>query len=135
MRFQTEFDRDLTRSRILTHGDAQFTWIQGQGSASGHVRIKFHPDTTCPFVRIKAYSSQLIPAVRPDLAVARWKVDTGTNDLILEIFQDVPIESGLLEAIVLSVVLLRSGNSFGDSSGQISLSDPTYSNINLLKFR
>jgi hypothetical protein len=74
-------------------------------------------------------SSQLIPADRPGLAVARWQVNAGINELILEISQEVPIESGLLEAIVLSVVLFRSGNSLGDSSGGISLSNPTYSSI------
>jgi hypothetical protein len=59
--------------------------------------------------------SQLVPADRPGLAVARWQVNSGTNVLILEIFQEATIESGLLEAIVLSVVLLRSGYSFGDT--------------------
>jgi len=78
-------------------------------------------------------SSQLIPADRPGLAVARWQVGSGTDELILEIFQETPIEPGLLDAIVLSVVLLRSGQSLGDSSRQISLSDPTYSR--LLNFR
>ena len=77
-------------------------------------------------MRTKPDSSQLIPADRPDLAVARWQVDTGTDDLILEIFEEAPIESGLLEAIVLSVVLLRSGRSLGDSSSQYSSIDPTY---------
>jgi hypothetical protein len=38
-----ESDRDPARSRILTYGDAQFTWMLGQGSASGHVRIRFPP--------------------------------------------------------------------------------------------
>ena len=33
-------DVDLTRSRILTHGDSQFTWTHG--SASGHVSICSH---------------------------------------------------------------------------------------------
>jgi hypothetical protein len=44
MRFQMGSDRDPASSRILTLGDSQFTWMQleGQGSASGHVRIKFH---------------------------------------------------------------------------------------------
>lgn len=37
-----------------------------------------------------------------------------------------PVESGLLEGIVLSVALLRSGRSFGDSQDQIDLSDPRY---------
>jgi hypothetical protein len=111
-----ESDRYPTRSRILTHGDARFTWMQGQRSAFGHVRIKFHQDTTCRFVRTKIDSSQLIPANRPGLEVARWVVNARTDDLILEIFQEAPIESGLLDAIVLSVVLLRSGHSLGDSS-------------------
>ncbi|KAF8498221.1 hypothetical protein F5888DRAFT_1634132 [Russula emetica] len=89
-------------SRIFTHGDAQFTWMQGQGSASGH----------------------LIPADRPGLTIARWQVKSGTDDLILEIFQEAPIESGIVEVIVLSVVLLRSGHSLGDSQGEIT-SSPT----------
>jgi hypothetical protein len=90
--------------------------------------------TTCPFVRTKIDSSQLIPADRPGLAVARWQVNAGTDDLILEIFQEAPIESGLLEAIVLSIVLLRSGRSLGDSSREISLSNPMYYS-NLPRFR
>ena len=59
-------------------------------------------------------SSQLIPADRPGPTVAHWQVNAGTDDLILEIFQEAPIESGLLEVIVLSVVVLRSGCSLGD---------------------
>ena len=79
-------------------------------------------------------SSQLIPADRPGLSVARWGINAGTDNLILEIFQEAPIESGLLEAIVLSVVLLRSGYPLGDSSREISLSNPTYSQV-LGRFR
>ena len=74
-------------------------------------------------------SSQLIPADRPGRAVARWQVNAGTDDLILEIFQDAPIESGLLEAIVLSVVLLRSGHSLGDSQAQLALANPSHTMI------
>ena len=70
-------------------------------------------------------SSQLIPADRPGQAVARWQVNTSTDDLILEIFQ-APIESGLLEAIVLSVVLLQSGHSLGDSPSDARLTSPIY---------
>ncbi len=61
--------------------------------------------------------SQLIPADRPGLTVARWRIDSRTDELGLEIFQEAPVESGLLDAIVLSVVLLRSGNPLGDSLG------------------
>jgi hypothetical protein len=71
-------------------------------------------------------SSQLIPANRPGLTVARWQINAGTDELILEISQEGPIESGLLEAIVLSVVLLRSGNSLGDSQREISSTNPIY---------
>jgi hypothetical protein len=70
--------------------------------------------------------SQLIPANRPGLAVARWRVKSRTDELRLEIFQEALVESGLLEAIVLSVVLLRSGRSLGDSSELIDLSNPRY---------
>jgi len=52
---------------------------------------------------------QLIPANRPGLAVARWHVSSRSDDLDLEIFQEALVEPGLLEAIVLSLVLLRSG--------------------------
>ena len=52
---------------------------------------------------------QLVPANRSGLAVARWHVNSRSDDLDLEIFQEALVEPGLLEAIVLSVVLLRSG--------------------------
>jgi hypothetical protein len=67
--------------------------------------------------------SQLISASRPGLEVARWKIKPHTDELKLKIFREVPLadESGLLDAIVLSVVLLRSGQSLGDSPGDISL--------------
>jgi hypothetical protein len=75
--------------------------------------------------------SQLIPADRPGLAVARWKIKSRTDELNLEIFQEGPqaVEPGLLDAIVLSVVLLRSGQSLGDSPGEISLSNPVYPQV------
>ena len=72
------------------------------------------------------YSSQLIPADRPGPTVARWQINAGTDELILEIFQVGPIEFGLLEAIILSVVLLRSGHSLGDSPSEISSTNPMY---------
>ena len=74
-------------------------------------------------------SSQLIAANRPDLSVARWHIRRHIDELILEIFLETPVDtvdSGLLEAIVLSVVLLRSGRPLGDSLERINLSDPVY---------
>jgi hypothetical protein len=56
---------------------------------------------------------QLIPANRPGLAVARWHVSSHSDDLHMEIFQEALVEPGLLEAIILSVILLRSGRSLG----------------------
>ena len=57
---------------------------------------------------------QLIPANRPSLSVARWRVSSHSDDIDLEIFEgsEALVEPGLLEAIVLSVVLLRSGRAF-----------------------
>ena len=66
---------------------------------------------------------QLIPAKRPGLAVARWRVKSRTDELLLEIFHEVLVESGLLEAIVLSIVLIRSGRNLGDFPGLIAHSD------------
>ncbi|KAF8495570.1 hypothetical protein F5888DRAFT_565572 [Russula emetica] len=91
-----------TETRLLTHGDEQYTWV--------------HRPT----------SGYLIPANRPGLAVARWRVKSRTDELRLEIFQEALVESGLLNAIVLSIVLIRSGRSLGDSPGLIDLSDPRY---------
>lgn len=71
--------------------------------------------------------SQLIPADRPGLAVARWRVKPRIDELRLEIFQEALVEPGLLEAIVLSVVLLRSGRPLGDFPGLIDL---YFSNLN-----
>ncbi|KAF8463220.1 hypothetical protein DFH94DRAFT_454047 [Russula ochroleuca] len=86
-------------SRVFTHGDAQFTWTQG--STSGY----------------------LIPSNRPGLAVAQWHINPRADELILEIFQESPVESDLFEAIVLSLVLLRSGRSLGDSPENIVLTN------------
>ena len=62
---------------------------------------------------------QLIPANRPGLAVARWHVSSHSDDLDMEIFQEALVEAGLLQAIVLSVVLLRSGRSLdADAAGR-----------------
>jgi hypothetical protein len=69
---------------------------------------------------------QLIPANRPGLAVAKWRTDSRTDSLLLEIFQEALVESGLLEAIVLSVVLLQSGYPLGDSFEASTFSNPIF---------
>jgi hypothetical protein len=56
---------------------------------------------------------QLIPANRPGLSVARWHISSHSDDLDMEIFQEALVEPGLLEAIILSVILLQSGRSLG----------------------
>ena len=71
--------------------------------------------------------SQLIPANRPGLAVAKWRTKSGSDELRLKIFQEALAEPGLIEAIVLSIVLLQSGNSFGDClESMISLAPKYY---------
>ena len=75
------------------------------------------PQATCVSPAIRTRSKglidllQLIPANRPGLAVARWRVSSDSDDLDMEIFEEALVEVGLLEAIVISVVLLRSGRS------------------------
>jgi hypothetical protein len=66
---------------------------------------------------------QLIPANRPGLAVARWRVRSHSDDLDLEIFQEALVEPGLLEAIFLSVVLLRSGQPLDDAAEAMGYSN------------
>ena len=60
-------------------------------------------------------SLQLIASNGSGLPVARWQIMGHTNELILEVFQERPVDSGLVEAIVLSAVLLRSGRPLGNS--------------------
>ena len=48
------------------------------------------------------------------------------DELVLEILQEAPDDSALLDSIVLSVVLLRSGHSIGDSLERINLSNPAF---------
>jgi len=96
--------RPESESRLLTHGDTQLMWMDQ--SDSGH----------------------LIPANRPGLAVARWHIKSRSDELILEIFQEALIESGLLEAIILSLVLLRSGRSLTPPPVTAGFSDRKFFN-------
>jgi hypothetical protein len=80
-----------TESRMFTHGDSQLKWME------------------------QSNRGFLIPANRPGLAVAKWRTKSCTDGLRLQIFQEVFVEPGLLEAILLSMVLLQSGQPFGDS--------------------
>ena len=47
------------------------------------------------------------------------------DEIRLEIFQEALVQSGLLEAIVLSIVLIRSGRSLGDT--ELGLNEPRFS--------
>jgi hypothetical protein len=66
---------------------------------------------------------QLKPANRTGLAVARWRMRSNCDDLELEILL---VEPGLVEAIILSVVLLQSGRSLGDRIETMTISDPRF---------
>ena len=46
--------------------------------------------------------------------MAKWRTKSRTNELCVKIFQEALVEPGLLEAVILSIVLLQSGRSFGD---------------------
>ena len=76
-------------------------------------------------------SSQLIPANQPGLAVATWTTDLHADELRLQIFQEVLNEYSLLEAILLSLVLLQSGNPIGDALPSMSELGPNYYGIAL----
>ncbi|KAN0133125.1 hypothetical protein V8E53_009155 [Lactarius tabidus] len=80
-----------TESRMFTHGDSQLKWMQ-------------QPDR-----------GFLIPVNRPGLVVARWRTESRADGLRIQIFHEVLVEPGLLEAILLSIILLQSGNAFGDT--------------------
>jgi hypothetical protein len=97
------------RSRIFVHGDSQLTWMQK--SDRGYVSPLL--PTITPLCR-SINPSQLIPANRPGLAVAKWRTDSRNDGLRLQIFQEVFVEPGLLEAILLSLVFLQSGQAVDD---------------------
>ena len=42
-------------------------------------------------------------------------MESHTDGLRLQIFQEALVEPGLIEAILLSIILLQSGQSFGDT--------------------
>ena len=65
---------------------------------------------------------QLIPANRPGFAVAKWHTKSPNDELRLQIFQEALIEPGLLDAVVLSIILLQSGHYFGDCDTLESIS-------------
>ena len=71
-------------------------------------------------------SSQLIPANRPGLAIAKWRTKSRSDGMRLQIFQEVLVEPGLLESILLSIVLLQCGHSFGDTLHSLASRGPKY---------
>jgi hypothetical protein len=95
---------------MFTHGDSQLKWMQqsDRGIVSQLLSM------TSPLRRL-IDSSQLIPANRSGLAVARWRTELRADGLRLQMFQEVLVEPGLIEAILLSIILLQSGQSFGDT--------------------
>jgi hypothetical protein len=94
---------------MFVHGDSQLMWMQR--SDRGYVSPLL--STVTPICR-SIDSSQLIPANRPGLAVAKWRTESQNDGLRLQIFQVVFVEPGLLEAILLSLILLQSGYIFSD---------------------
>jgi hypothetical protein len=58
--------------------------------------------------------------------VAKWRTESRTDGLRLQIFPEVVDEPGLLEAVILSIILLQSGQSFGDTIHSMSAMGPKY---------
>jgi hypothetical protein len=94
-----------------------------KSSSSGYVGIHHHPGHLCEGL---IDLLQLIPANRPGLSVARWRISPRSDDLYLEVFQEALVESGLLEAIVVSIVLLRSGESLNDNIETMTSTDQRF---------
>jgi hypothetical protein len=109
---QSEFGRDTNQvsrvcaRRFAIHVDAAIrSWLCESDTPS---------DYYCSLRKL-IDPSQLIPANQPGLAVAKWRTDSQNDGLRLQIFQVVLVEPGLLEAILLSLVLLQCGQPFGDT--------------------
>ncbi|KAF8260365.1 hypothetical protein EI94DRAFT_1811813 [Lactarius quietus] len=97
-----------TESRIFFHGDSQFRWMH------------------------QPSRGLLIPADRSGLVVAKWHSESLADGLRLQIFQEALVEPGLIEAIILSIVLLQSGHSLGDTLEPLmSMSLKHYGTANL----
>ena len=58
--------------------------------------------------------------------MAKWRTESRTDGLRLQVFQEVLVEPDLLEAILLSIILLQSGKSFGDTLHSITELGPKY---------
>jgi hypothetical protein len=58
--------------------------------------------------------------------VAKWRTKSHSDELRLEIFQEALVEPGLLDAIVLSFVLIRAGRPLGDGTEAMMFSDPRF---------
>ena len=58
--------------------------------------------------------------------MAKWRTESRTDGLRLHVFQEVLVEPGLFEAILLSIILLQSGKSFGDTLHSMSEMGPKY---------
>jgi hypothetical protein len=93
-------------------------------------RREFTTPFDCPLRRLTD-SSQLIPANRQGLVVARWLTESRTDELRLQIFQEVLVEPGLIEAILLSIIMLQSGHTFGDTQQEIASRGPKYYGPNI----
>jgi len=91
-----------TESRIFFHGDSQFRWMHQPSRGF------------------------LIPANRSGLIVAKWHSETLADGLRLQIFQEALVEPGLIEAIILSILLLQSGHSLGDTLESLISMSPKY---------
>ncbi|KAF8267716.1 hypothetical protein EI94DRAFT_1729641, partial [Lactarius quietus] len=90
------------RSRIFFHGDSQFRWMHQPSRGF------------------------LIPANRSGLIVAKWHSESLADGLRLQIFQEALVEPGLIEAIILSILLLQSGHSLGDTLESLISMSPKY---------
>ena len=114
------------RTRKFTHCDLQLKWMQ----KSDRGLVSTLLPTTGPLPKF-IDSSQLISANRQGLAVATWRTDLYTDELLLQIFQEVLVDPGLLEAILLSIIILQTGRPVGDTQQEMAARVPEFYGANI----
>lgn len=99
-----------TQSRVLTVHGARYT-IRERKGATGYLFCSKDND---------ANASPLLP-------LARWRTKPDTQSQQLEVFDDACATPGLLDALVLALVMLQSGQPLGDAPDCLNLASPMFS--------
>ena len=113
------------RSRVLTLHGTRYTITERKG-ANGYVR------SPSPFFRTDLTRLQLLCSkddadASPLLPLARWRTMLDAQSQQLEVFDDACATPGLLDALVLALVVLQSGQPLGDVPDCLNVASPMFS--------